>query len=518
MLLRGKATNLPMNGSIAVPAPAATVATTALVPMPSPATPAAVADSLSPANQAQGTPESVLMQRLQKLNGSAKKNSPSAASLGRAQSSVAVLNVCPDSVLLQKSVRAQRYEASLELELRNREFTEVFLAASVPFLKLSRSRVILSDGNRESVKVLLDDRAPELLALCNTVLALDTASCTTAVAGFVTVRTATEGEYTIDISLTRSACFLIRNQLVAAERAAVAVKSVEKARSLSTPRAGMAPLHPPHSSQRPPMSAPSTRSTVAVAGRSRTASKNSPMSSIAGMSTMSVSSVETSEGEAEHRRSGSSPASAKNTKVSPKSSPKASLKNTSHVTSIDDTLAATAASLLALRHAPANSDALLLTPSSSTRRSPSSSAKRAQSAPRSAGTGSSRKGKSVSVKNDIRNFLRVADEDNADATPVPRPALTAAPAVAAMVSLPVSAAVPMEAIAAPTTPKPLFEKKTGVFFRKDCVDFGAVACGSLTRANIEMNNATDAPVRLHTPHYTRHYSVSKCPHCLSFFR
>jgi hypothetical protein len=38
-------------------------------------------------------------------------------------------------------------------------------------------------------------------------------------------------------------------------------------------------------------------------------------------------------------------------------------------------------------------------------------------------------------------------------------------------------------------------KKTGVYFRKDSINFGTVAIGSLTRANIELCNATDEQVR-----------------------
>ena len=59
------------------------------------------------------------------------------------------LQVNPDTLLLQKSVHGQRYEAVLNLQLRNADFTEVSLSASAPFLKLSRTRVIMSTDNEE---------------------------------------------------------------------------------------------------------------------------------------------------------------------------------------------------------------------------------------------------------------------------------------------------------------------------------------------------------------------------------
>jgi hypothetical protein len=40
----------------------------------------------------------------------------------------------------------------------------------------------------------------------------------------------------------------------------------------------------------------------------------------------------------------------------------------------------------------------------------------------------------------------------------------------------------------------LVDRKTGVFFRKDCINYGAVAIGSLTRANVELCNSTGESV------------------------
>lgn len=64
------------------------------------------------------------------------------------------MRVSPDTLLLQKSVHGQRYEAVLSLQLRNADFTEVSLSVSAPFLKLSRTRVIMSTDNEERLVVI----------------------------------------------------------------------------------------------------------------------------------------------------------------------------------------------------------------------------------------------------------------------------------------------------------------------------------------------------------------------------
>jgi hypothetical protein len=463
-LLRGKATNSADSHF----APAAPMTVSAPAHAAAPRT--AVAHSPATATtSAKGTPESQLMQRLKKLSGpqgsatkaSASPQTTSPTSVTATPRAFALLNLYPQSLLLQKSNHAQRYEATLELELCNREFSEVNIVASASFLKLGRSRVILSGGNREAVKVLLDERSPELLELCNAVLAVDAASCTTAVAGFLTVKTASEGEYTVDVSITRSACFLIRkqHQQATAEKVAAAARSAEKIRSASTPRSGVIPRPPLASSQRPPLSA---------ASRTSTGAKRSPIAASPAASVSSVSSLESND-RYQHKTS------------TPKMSPAALL----HAVSVEDSaLAATAASLLALRHVTAAAEndntrgTVVQTPVS--RKSPPSN-KRAQSTPRSS---SSRRSPpiaaAVNAACDIRNFLRTAQDDasSTEATPVPRPAVSVVPT------------------SAPVAPQHLVEPKSGVYFRKECTNFGPVAIGSLTRANIELCNATDSQVSL----------------------
>jgi hypothetical protein len=463
-LLRGKATNSADSHF----APAAPMTVSAPAHAAAPRT--AVAHSPATATtSAKGTPESQLMQRLKKLSGtkgsstktSASPQSTSPTSVTATPTSFALLNLYPQSLLLQKSNHAQRYEATLELELCNREFSEVNIVASASFLKLGRSRVIISGGNREVVKVLLDERSPELLELCNSVLTVDAASCTTAVAGFLMIKTVGEGVYTVDVSITRSACFLIRkqHQHATAEKVAAAARSAEKIRSASTPRSGVIPRPPLASSQRPPLSA---------ASRASVGAKRSPIAASSAASVSSVSSLESND-RYQHKTS------------TLKMTPAALL----HAVSVEDSaLAATAASLLALRHATAAAEndntrgTVVQTPVS--RKSPPSN-KRAQSTPRS--SGSRRSPPTAAVLNaacDIRNFLRTAQDDanSAETTPVPRPAVSVVPT------------------AAPVAPQHLVEPKSGVYFRKECINFGPVAIGSLTRANIELCNATDSQVSL----------------------
>ena len=62
----------------------------------------------------------------------------------------ATLSISPDSLVLQKSAHCARYESLLTLQLRHSDYTEVTLQASRPFIKLSRSRVIMSTDNQET--------------------------------------------------------------------------------------------------------------------------------------------------------------------------------------------------------------------------------------------------------------------------------------------------------------------------------------------------------------------------------
>ena len=64
-----------------------------------------------------------------------------------------------------------------------------------------------------------------------------------------------------------------------------------------------------------------------------------------------------------------------------------------------------------------------------------------------------------------------------------------------------SVAATVAATSVPATPSPqhqLIKRKTGVFFRRSSISFGAVPIGSLTRTKIELCNSTDNEVRPNT--------------------
>jgi hypothetical protein len=83
--------------------------------------------------------------------------------------------------------------------------TEVLLETSAPFLRLSGSRVCLRNDELANVRVLLEP-TDQLALLCAAVLSND---ANTASVGFVTVTGAGGlGVFTVDVCLTRSACFL----------------------------------------------------------------------------------------------------------------------------------------------------------------------------------------------------------------------------------------------------------------------------------------------------------------------
>ena len=63
-----------------------------------------------------------------------------------------------------------------------------------------------------SVKVMLDDNSEQLLKLSMKALSMDPSEATATLIGFISVHTSTGCEYTIDVNLTRSTCFLLQQQ------------------------------------------------------------------------------------------------------------------------------------------------------------------------------------------------------------------------------------------------------------------------------------------------------------------
>lgn len=375
---------------------------------------------------------------------------------------------------------------------------------------------------------MLDDRSDEILKMCNDILQLDPASVTVASAGFVTLKSATEGEFTIDVSITRSACFLIR-QLH--QQRVQQTTQLEKKSPRPTPTSVAVRSSPPSASgtqsKRPPM--PHTATPVLQTPRHFS---NVPASAQQTHSTQSTASS---------AQRVPTPASASSRSSRASTGSKLSCAS-------DDSVVATAETLLMLRTGPGS-----FTPQSA----PGiASAKRSASAPRSSqsGSGSGSAGKkgsppvvsiySASASCDIRNFVRAHSDLPQGYAPVTTATSSSESFVEAFA--PQYRAVTEESIQQHNhyhqmvqhkhhhvhqhtqhtevahvtqtahSAHSLVEKKVGVYFRKDSINFGAVTIGSLTRANIELCNATDEQVTVYLgdpmlPYVLLHNEISLRP-------
>ena len=367
-----------------------------------------------------------------------------------------------------------------------------------------------------SIKVMLDDRSEELLQLCNAILSQDAATVTTATAGFVTVVTAAEGEYTVDVSITRSACFLIRQQHQQAM--AMAQQTHTSAKKAASPRPASAtrsprplPVHPStQSSSKRVQSASSVHDTSVLSHSVVETPRVVPSSGYRAPPASRASTV------ASTSRASTPSVQPRHVAPQPASAPKHC--DMSSIASCESSVAATADALLMLRSG-------FETPSMPL---PSKSA--AASA-RSAAVSAN-----ASASSDIRNFVKahhdlpvgmslthVLGSNTEEAKEVKEVNRATVVAESSMVH---TQYVPSHSFAhhshthhqthhhttttsAHPGPAPnsdmlsvhthnagtaLMERKVGVYFRKECINFGAVAIGSLTRANIELCNATDEQV------------------------
>lgn len=373
---------------------------------------------------------------------------------------------------------------------------------------------------------MLDERSEELLQLCHAILSQDASSVTTASAGFVTVHTAAEGEYTVDVSITRSACFLIRQQhqqMNQVQTSASAAKATVSPRSVSRSACPL-PVHPStHSTTkrlnvvtdvslvRSSVETPRVASSV-YGTRAAPAYRASTASSRSSTPTRNTPSRPTP---IEPRRAQSA--------VSVRRS--SSADSVSSVAS-DHSVEALAATLLMLRsgfETPSSSAPLApaTTSTVSTRGSALSSDKSVLSSSASAG-------------HDIRNFVKAhhdfpvmnfgsstTQEVTTNTTVVAESSVVHTQYAHShyehtMPSLH-SAITHSSDFSVHTVPTGgLMEKKVGVYFRKECINFGAVAIGSLTRANIELCNATDEQVTVYLgdplkPYVLLHNEISLRP-------
>ncbi len=356
---------------------------------------------------------------------------------------------------------------------------------------------------------MLDDRSEELLQLCDVILSQDAATVTTATAGFVTVVTAAEGEYTVDVSITRSACFLIRQQHQQA--VAMTQQTHNSAAKAISPRPASATRSP-----RPLPVHPSTQSSS-----KRLLSANVHETSVSSHSVVETPRVVPSSGyraPPASRASTIASASRASTpsvqprRVSPQPVNVPKHCDMSSIASCESSVAATADALLMLRSG-------FETPSM-----PFSSKPAAASA-RSAAVSAN-----ASASSDIRNFVKahhdlpagmslphVLGGTTEEVKEVNRATVVAESSMVhtqytsshsfahhqahhhTTTTTTATHQVPapnsdMLSVHTHNAGAALMERKVGVYFRKECINFGAVAIGSLTRANIELCNATDEQV------------------------
>ncbi|KAJ1433630.1 hypothetical protein B484DRAFT_11122 [Ochromonadaceae sp. CCMP2298] len=463
----------------------------------------------------------------------------------------AFLVVAPsECLLLQQLSGGARHEASLVLQARGGSsgsggamhthtdmhsmhissptvHTEVLLATSAPFLRLSCSRVCLRNDELANVRVLLEP-TDQLALLCAAVLSND---ANTASVGFVTVTGAGGlGVFTVDVCLTRSACFLA-HQAYGARQGALGRLGVQgQGQGQGVTLAW--PLSPPLS--RPPLS-PTPTSRKAVVGASASASPRKPAQSAP-------------------RTKGKTP-SARTPVLSPspslRSPPSASsvatiarallllsqaqdaevgqmdCASTPLSASTSTPLSASTPGLDGTGTARSTSAPAPITPAPHAYHSfnsvPSSSKSRASGRGGTGGTGAGSAGASPAL--DIRNFLRAADpleteskggveaggagtevggaECSVDSADVKLYSLNQPPSTAQAPATPPAKKV-VTSFSPPTFPgpgspppsaslrsPPITPLKAGVCFRREVVDFGAVARGSLTRANLDLCNHTD---------------------------
>jgi len=389
---------------------------------------------------------------------------------------------------------------------------------------------------------MLDERSEELLQLCHAILAQDAASVTTATAGFVTVSSAAEGEYTVDVSITRSACFLIRQQhqqmtQQAQAQAASVMKAVISPKSVNRSACPL-PVHPSthaqSSSKRLSVSV-DTSMAHSVVDTPRVTPASSGGRAVPAYRASTASSSSRSSTPTRNTSSRSTPTKEARRAATPQPSVRKSpsADSASSVAS-ENSIEALAATLLMLRSTGYE------TPSSSAALAPStaSTVSTRHSAVPSAGKSvlSSR----ASASSDIRNFVNAhhdfpamsfgssTEEVSTRTTVVAESSVVHAQYAhtthashtsrsADHVSQLHSANTHASDFSLHTVPVGgLMEKKVGVYFRKECINFGAVAIGSLTRANIELCNATDEQVTVYLgdpmkPYVLLHNEISLRP-------
>ncbi|KAJ1428872.1 hypothetical protein B484DRAFT_396642 [Ochromonadaceae sp. CCMP2298] len=438
----------------------------------SPASPATTARSTARSQATHATRASVTHASRSTPTTDASKDTPLSHSSRSNHSSMpsltSVLSVGPESLQLRKA-QGGRYEARLQLAQGSAESTEVRLRASAPFLKLSRSKVVLAKDSKESVKIFLDESDACFLRMCTALLAQDPTQ-TSAPAGYVEVHCAGECEYTVDVSIPRSACCVVQTQVQIQAQARAQTEAHTVLRGVrsdgkASPVAGSG--SGTDGQQTPQVTLSRMQATLGTVRSSLTKSRNHSTcstdfsSSYRGRGARGVGRGAGREGEVEAVptpyarntqssavKSNKSSKTARSAKSTQTAKTAASVRSGATAKSdLSRGVASTAAALLMLRDDTEIVADDVASPTASD-----------------------------SVSTDIRNFLRAMEQ----------------PGVEQAQQQEQQAQTVEDEQAQQTHSPKLSEKRTGVYFRKEGINFGAVVIGSLTRANLELCNATDS--------------------------
>lgn len=380
-----------------------------------------------------------------------------------------------------------------------------------------------------SVKVILDDSSEQLLKLSRKALSMDPSEATATLIGFISIHTSTGCEYSIDVNLTRSTCFLLHQQHSIAStssrhsgmKSTIGDESTPATCStldVSKSRYGTSSSHKDHidrhsnkegaSTMMVPRRADDLNTTTVTTKHqkiffsrrdetidyiNRDYSPDQDTSTVRDSPSVRGSLLLPS-GESKSVQSSSATPATRSTRETPSSSTSTSKQSFFRVNNSSQN----AADLLlhfARSHDP---DPLLSSTTSSATTAeagiqPNSHHGEALvisiDTPSKSNTATTVTPTKVLITPSKRLVVRSASDQ------IERPSPSATDKLVRKTPLRESAAAGSETLQpVQQQQQSLVERKTGVFFRKDCINYGAVAIGSLTRANVELCNSTGESV------------------------
>ena len=399
-----------------------------------------------------------------------------------------------------------------------------------------------------SVKVMLDDNSEQLLKLSMKALSMDPSEATATLIGFISVHTSTGCEYTIDVNLTRSTCFLLQQQQHQQQQQQQQHHSIASASRHSAMR----------SSTIGDESTPATCSTLDVS-KSRYAPSSHKQDHIARYSSKEGASkmmmmmsrraddLNTTTATTKHQKIffsrhdetidyinrdyfpdqdsstvRDSPSSARGSllpsreskSIQSSSATPSTTRSTRETSSQSSSSASTSKQSFFRVNSSQSAADLLLHFARSHDPDPLSSNSSATSTETEIQPDSHTEALVISIDTPSKATTTATSTATTTVTPtkvlitpskrlvvrsaseqIDRPSPSAADKLVRKTPLRETAAATAELTLQPVQQQQgLVERKTGVFFRKDCINYGAVAIGSLTRANVELCNGTGESV------------------------